>query len=109
MKGVVLLLLALMAIWFAGAAHGQDSGTDTGRDARIDSGRDAGIASCRDTGRDASIAAYGSITSGGGIATEKVIKLPARINRVPEGNDFNDPESDFSFSRMIESPNVAIF
>ena len=109
MKRTVLLLLALMAIWFAGAAQGQDSGTDTGRDARIDSGRDAGIASCRDTGRDASIAAYGSITSGGGIATEKVIKLPARINRVPEGNDFNDPESDFSFSRMIESPNVAIF
>ncbi len=42
-------------------------------------------------------------------AAEKEIRLPARINRVPEGNDFNDPESEFSYSRMVQSPNIAIF
>lgn len=45
----------------------------------------------------------------GKAVTEKKIYLPARISRVPEGNDFSNPDSEFSFTRMLESPNVAIF
>jgi hypothetical protein len=49
------------------------------------------------------------VTTTGSRVTEKEIRLPARINRVPEGNDFNDPGSEYSFSRMVQSPSVAIF
>jgi len=40
--------------------------------------------------------------------TKKELYLPKEIDRVPEGNDFNDPESQFSFKHMFESENVAI-
>ncbi|MCG6186398.1 DUF6055 domain-containing protein [Maribellus maritimus] len=41
--------------------------------------------------------------------SEKELYLPAEISRVPEGNDFNDNNSEFSFQRMVESDNIAIF
>jgi hypothetical protein len=39
----------------------------------------------------------------------KELYLPAQINRVPAGNDFKNPESDYSFSRMLEGPDAAVF
>lgn len=35
--------------------------------------------------------------------------IPAKVWRVPEGNDYNDANSDYSYSRMIESDNIAMF
>lgn len=35
--------------------------------------------------------------------------LPERIGRVPEGNDFEDEDSEFAFARMVEGDNIAIF
>ncbi|WP_181956077.1 DUF6055 domain-containing protein [Dyadobacter psychrotolerans] len=40
---------------------------------------------------------------------EKELYLPAKIMRVPEGNDYNSNESEFSSKRMIQSANIAIF
>jgi len=39
----------------------------------------------------------------------KELHIPAEVSRVPDGNDYNDPESDYSFARRVEGPNVAIF
>lgn len=39
----------------------------------------------------------------------KLLVIPDSVRRVPENNDYTDPESDFSFARMVEGPNVAIF
>jgi len=39
----------------------------------------------------------------------KEVFLPSKIWRVPEGNDFNNPESEFSHHRKLESENIAIF
>lgn len=39
----------------------------------------------------------------------KELYLPKEVGRVPTGNDYNDPDSDYSFTRMVEGPNVAIF
>ncbi len=39
----------------------------------------------------------------------KTLYLPKQIERVPEGNDFNDPQSQFSYVHMFESDNIAIF
>lgn len=39
----------------------------------------------------------------------KELYLPSQIIYVPEGNDYENNESDFSFSRMKETNNVAIF
>lgn len=41
--------------------------------------------------------------------TKKELYLPAKMSRVPEGNDFNDNNSEFSYQRMVESDNIAIF
>lgn len=41
--------------------------------------------------------------------TEKEVLLPEKIWRVPEGNNFNDPASEFSHSRKFESDNIVIF
>lgn len=35
--------------------------------------------------------------------------LPEEIYRVPEGNNFDDAESEYSYHRMKESPSVALF
>lgn len=39
----------------------------------------------------------------------KEVLIPAKIWRIPEGNDFNNPESDFSHHRKLESENIVIF
>lgn len=39
----------------------------------------------------------------------KSVYLPEKIWRIPEGNDFNDPASEYSFARKAESANVVIF
>ncbi|WP_156169775.1 DUF6055 domain-containing protein [Sphingobacterium sp. IITKGP-BTPF85] len=39
----------------------------------------------------------------------KQLYLPAQIYRVPENNDYNNKESEFSHFRKVESDNIAIF
>jgi hypothetical protein len=39
----------------------------------------------------------------------KELHIPDNVRRVPEGNDYHDPASEYSFTRMVEGPNVAIF
>lgn len=39
---------------------------------------------------------------------EKEIYLPQKIWEVPDGNDYNDPASRFSFSRMLEGDNIVM-
>lgn len=41
--------------------------------------------------------------------TTKQRYIPAKVWMVPEGNDFNNPESEFSYQRMAESDHIAIF
>jgi hypothetical protein len=43
------------------------------------------------------------------VGQAKELYLPTNVMRVPDGNDYNDPESEFSKERMVESPNLAIF
>lgn len=43
------------------------------------------------------------------IATEKKLYMPEKIGRVPEGNDFNDSTSEFSYARFRETENIAAF
>lgn len=40
---------------------------------------------------------------------EKELYLPKEIWRVPKDNDFKNDASEFSFKRMIQSPDIAIF
>jgi len=49
-------------------------------------------------------AAFTSTNSGG-----KEVLIPQRITRVPEGNDFNNPDSEFSFKRSKSSDNFVLF
>ena len=42
-------------------------------------------------------------------STEKELYLPERVRRVPEDNDYNDVESEYSFKRMVQADNIAIF
>jgi hypothetical protein len=39
----------------------------------------------------------------------KEVLLPERINRVPNGNDFNDPESEYCHKRSRSSDNFVLF
>lgn len=39
----------------------------------------------------------------------KELYIPAKVDRIPENNDFSKEESDFCFQRMVQSDNVAIF
>ncbi len=41
--------------------------------------------------------------------SEKELYLPERVRRVPEKNDYNDNESEYSFERMVQGDNIAIF
>lgn len=41
--------------------------------------------------------------------SEKKIYIPAKVWYVPENNNYEDTESDYSYSRMIESDNIAMF
>ena len=42
-------------------------------------------------------------------STEKELYLPKKAQRVPEKNDYNDVESEYSFKRMVQGDNIAIF
>lgn len=42
-------------------------------------------------------------------ATEKELYLPPKVWHVPEGNDYNDTASVYSYKRMVQSANIAIF
>lgn len=41
--------------------------------------------------------------------TGKELYIPPKVYRVPDSNDYNNKESDYSYSRMIQSPNIAVF
>lgn len=43
------------------------------------------------------------------VVVEKELYLPEKVSRVPEGNDYNNNESEYSFSRMVQSANIAVF
>ncbi len=40
---------------------------------------------------------------------EKELYIPAKMYRIPENNDYNNNESDYSYKRMVQSDNIAIF
>ena len=40
---------------------------------------------------------------------EKELLIPEKAYRIPENNDYNNNESEYSFARKIEGPNIAIF
>lgn len=42
-------------------------------------------------------------------ATVKELYIPKEVTRVPEGNDYENAESEFCYGRMVEGENVAIF
>ena len=42
-------------------------------------------------------------------SSEKKVYFPSQIWEVPANNNFKNDTSEFSFSRMKESPNMAIF
>ncbi len=42
-------------------------------------------------------------------STNKELYLPEKVNRVPANNDFNDNESEYSFKRMVQGDDMAIF
>jgi len=48
-------------------------------------------------------------SASGGKQPEKELFLPAKISKVPDGNDFQNKESDFCFQRMVQSDNIALF
>jgi hypothetical protein len=39
----------------------------------------------------------------------KELYLPAKIGQVPDSNDYNDNESEYSYKRMVQSDDIAIF
>lgn len=53
--------------------------------------------------------AHPVLAASGSKQPEKELYLPAKISRVPEGNDFQNKESEFSFHRMVQSDNLALF
>ncbi len=42
-------------------------------------------------------------------SSAKELYLPAKVYRIPENNDYKNPESDYSFQRMVEGEHIAIF
>ena len=50
-----------------------------------------------------------SISKRDKVPGEKALYLPEKIDRVPKGNDFDDPDSQYNYKHMKESENVAIF
>ncbi len=69
------------------------------------------------------VAAVGALLSGYGVSsvpgtvrmkmvltdTTKEAYIPAKVYRVPEGNDYNNPESEFSNQRKAETDNIIVF
>jgi hypothetical protein len=43
------------------------------------------------------------------VVAEKELLIPAKVYRVPDNNDYNNDTSAYSYKRMIQSPNIAIF
>lgn len=43
------------------------------------------------------------------IAQTKELYMPAKVMRVPDGNNYNSEESEFSYKRMVQSDNIAVF
>jgi hypothetical protein len=41
--------------------------------------------------------------------TVKELLIPPKVYRIAENNDYSNPESDYSFKRMVEGENIAIF
>lgn len=39
----------------------------------------------------------------------KELYVPAKVYRIPENNDYNNNESEYSYKRMVQSDNIAIF
>ncbi len=35
--------------------------------------------------------------------------IPAKVYRIPENNDYNSNESEYSYKRMVQSDNIVIF
>ena len=44
-----------------------------------------------------------------GTSTGKELYIPVKVYRVADSNDYNNKESDYSYSRSIQSDNIAIF
>lgn len=42
-------------------------------------------------------------------STGKELYIPAKVYRIPENNDYNNNESEYSYKRMAQSGNIAIF
>lgn len=42
-------------------------------------------------------------------STAKQLYIPAKIYRIPENNDYSSNESEYSYKRMVQSDNIAIF
>jgi len=42
-------------------------------------------------------------------STGKQLYIPVKVYRIPDSNDYNNKESDYSYSRMVQSENIAIF
>jgi hypothetical protein len=49
------------------------------------------------------------LTHSQSLAQTKELYIPAKAMRVPDGNDYNSEESEFSYKRMVQSDNIAIF
>ena len=41
--------------------------------------------------------------------TGKELYIPLKVYRIPDSNDYKNKESDYSFSRMVQGENIAIF
>jgi hypothetical protein len=50
-----------------------------------------------------------SLTSNSNSVSKKKIHIPNQVFRTPAGNDYNDKNSDYSYHRMKESENIALF
>jgi hypothetical protein len=42
-------------------------------------------------------------------SASKELYIPAKVYRIPENNDYNNNESEYSYKRMVQSDNIAIF
>ena len=43
------------------------------------------------------------------ITGEKELYLPAKLGQVPDSNDYNNNESEYSYKRMVQGPDIVIF
>ncbi|HXS58621.1 MAG TPA: DUF6055 domain-containing protein [Hanamia sp.] len=57
----------------------------------------------------ASYANIDTIATPAKVVGEKELYLPAKIGQVPDNNDYNNNESEYSYKRMVQNDNIAIF